>query len=162
MERRLRQRRSLGLTIQRSAHRGFAEVRRTSGMCHFEKFRVLAGIPSKVVMEHSVIQFAASLRPSIFIRDRRVLCRSSDPRSHSPYSVVRARHSAPTIAADSAFTSWSSMRLASFARVWHRWSTNSLNRSLILFPLAFCGELQATGRDEANVSNCRSKGRFPR
>ncbi len=52
--------------------------------------------------------------------------------------------------------------MTSFTCVRRRCSTNGLNRSLILFPLAFCGELQATGRDEANVSNCRSKGRFSR
>jgi hypothetical protein len=33
VERPHRQKRSLGATIQRSAHRAFAEVRRTSGMC---------------------------------------------------------------------------------------------------------------------------------
>jgi hypothetical protein len=38
VERPHRQKRSLGATIQRSAHRAFAEVRRTSGMCHQETF----------------------------------------------------------------------------------------------------------------------------
>ena len=33
IERRRRQRRSLGATIQGSAHRAFAEVQHTSGMC---------------------------------------------------------------------------------------------------------------------------------
>ncbi len=33
IERRRRQKRSLGANIQRSAHRAIAEVRRTSGMC---------------------------------------------------------------------------------------------------------------------------------
>jgi hypothetical protein len=42
IERRRRQKRSLGATIQRSAHRAFAEVRRTSGMCQVTTFAMLA------------------------------------------------------------------------------------------------------------------------
>jgi hypothetical protein len=38
IERRRRQKRSLGATIQGSAHRAFAEVRRTSGMCQDRTF----------------------------------------------------------------------------------------------------------------------------
>ena len=38
IERRRRQKWSLGATIQGSAHRAFAEVRRTSGMCQMRIF----------------------------------------------------------------------------------------------------------------------------
>ena len=47
IERRRRQKRSLGATIQGSAHRAFAEVRRTSGMCQDETLLTTLGLWEK-------------------------------------------------------------------------------------------------------------------
>jgi hypothetical protein len=49
VERPHRQKRSLGATIQRSAHRAFAEVRRTSGMCH-KRLSPAAGLPKSACL----------------------------------------------------------------------------------------------------------------